>query len=107
MRRTFLLPVMAAVAWVGQANADSLSYNLLDFGPIGESIQSGGVTVDGAGFGVAGSWEMGRHVFGSASLSGVGYVNDQGYDIGTGAQQSLGVGFHVPVGSRVDLVSGV
>lgn len=110
MRRFMAIPAIAALALAGPVVAADFSYNTLELGLYGQSIDdpNGDEGLDGSGLTISGSWAFSPGVFGFASLAGTEYEyrNYSDSDFTTG-QLQLGLGFHVPLSSRVDLVSGV
>ena len=110
MRRFLAVPAIAALAVAGPVVAGDFSYNTLDLGLYGQSIDdpNGDEGLDGSGINLSGSWEFSPGVFGFASLGGTEYeyrnYDDRDF---TAGQLQLGLGFHVPLSSQVDLVSGV
>jgi hypothetical protein len=103
MRKYLVLGTLMAFGAGGTAvAAEGISYNLLEVGYVSNEIDAFGL--DGSGFGLSGSFEFNERVFGFASIVDADY--DQGSDLSTTAV-SVGVGFAWPLGSTVDLVSGV
>jgi Outer membrane protein beta-barrel domain len=109
MRKSLAVPAMAALALTGPVMAGDLSYNMLEVGLIGDTIDdpNGNEDLQGSGASIGGSWEFGPSMFGFANLSGTDYeyrhYSDSDFKAG---QFQLGLGFHVPLSSRLDLVSG-
>jgi hypothetical protein len=104
MRKSALFSMIVAIFACGQASADNFSYNKIDLGLIGTNIDYGnGIEIDGVGLGANGSWEFGSNVFGFGGVSHVELSVD-GEELGSITQSSLGLGFNVPLGSRIDLV---
>ncbi len=110
MRKNLAIPAVAALALSGPVLAADFSYNTLELGLTAESIDDPGGEdgLDGSGMSLSGTWEFSPGVFGFASLGGTEYEyrHLEDSDFSTG-QLQLGVGFNIPLSSRVDLVSGV
>jgi len=90
--------------------AGDISYNNLELGLIGDSIDDpvGDQGLDGSGASVSGMWSLSPGMFGFGSLSGTDYEYRHYPDSNfTAAQLQLGLGFHVPLSSQLDLVSGI
>ena len=110
MRKVLAIAAVAALAAAGPVMAADFSYNTLELGLYGQSIDdpNGDEGLDGSGLVMNGSWEFSPGVFGFASLGGTEYeyrnYDDSDFTLG---ELQLGVGFHVPLSSQVDLVSGV
>lgn len=110
MRKILAIPAIAALALAGPVMAADFSYNTLELGLYGQWIDdpNGDDDLDGSGMVLNGSWAFSPGMFGFASLAGTEYeyrhFEDQDFTLG---QLQLGVGFNVPLSSRVDLVSGV
>jgi hypothetical protein len=110
MRSSLALCAVATLALAGPAMAGDFSYNTLELGLFGESIDdpNGDEGLDGSGISVSGSWAFSPGVFGFASLGGTEYeyrnYDDRDFTLG---QLQLGVGFHVPLSEQLDLVSGI
>jgi len=110
MHKSLALSAIAALALAGPAVAGDFSYNTLELGLIGDSIDdpNGDQGLDGSGMSVSGTWAFSPGLFGFASLSGTDYEyrNYDNQDF-TAGQLQLGVGFNVPLTSQLDLVSGI
>lgn len=111
MRKSLALSAIAAMALAGPAlAADKFSYTYIEGSLSGEAIDdpNGNEEIEGSGVGLTGSVALNKHVFGFMNLSGTDYqyknYDDSDFSIG---RFGLGVGLNVPLGSRVDLVSGV
>jgi hypothetical protein len=110
MRKILAIPVIATLALAGPVMAADFSYNTLELGLYGESIDdpNGDEGIDGSGMTISGSWAFTPGVFGFASLGGTDYeyrnYDDRDFSLG---KLEVGVGFNVPLSSQVDLVSGV
>jgi hypothetical protein len=110
MGKSLALCAISALALASPVMAGDFSYNTLELGLYGESIDdpNGDEGIDGSGMIVSGSWAFSPGIFGFASLSGIDYeyrnYDDRDFTLG---QLQFGVGFHVPLSSQVDLVSGV
>lgn len=109
MRKIILSGAVAALTLAAQAQADNFSYNILELGLVGTTVddQSGDLDTEGGGLSLDASVELTPNVFGFLELSRTThefkYYDDQ-FDIGRSA---LGVGFNFPLGRGLDLVSGV
>jgi hypothetical protein len=112
MRKTLVLPALAALALTGPAMADSLSYSYLEGGLFGDSIDDPDGNQDdlrGSGLGLNASWAINRALFGFANLSGTEYeyrhdaTDDRDFSAG---KLGLGLGVHFPIGRNVDVVTG-
>jgi hypothetical protein len=112
MRKSLALSAIAMLALAGPAMAGTFSYSLLEAGLIGDSIDDPDDNDDlkGGGLGLHGSWEINRALFGFTDLSGTSYEYrnepDDRYDFSTG-KFGLGLGFHFPMGRRVDFVGAI
>jgi len=110
MRKSLAISSVAALLLAGPAMAADFSYNTLELGLTGESIDDpgGDEGLDGSGLSVSGSWALNPGVFGFASLSGTDYEYRHlvGEDF-TAGRFELGLGFNIPLSSQLDLVSGV
>lgn len=103
MRKYLVVGTLMAVGAAGPAvAADDFSYNLLEVGYVSNEIKTYGL--DGSGFSLSGSFEFNRSVFGFASIVAADY--DQASGVSTTAT-AVGVGFAWPLGTGLDLVSGV
>jgi hypothetical protein len=112
MRKSLALSAIALLALAGPAMAGTLSYSLVEGGLIGDSIDDpdGDNDLKGSGLGLHGSWEINRGLFGFADLSGTEYqyrhaATDQ--DDFSAGKLGLGIGFHFPMGRRVDFVGAL
>lgn len=110
MRTRQLVPTfLAALALVSTpAIADNFSYNLIELGFTGTTVddQGGDLDAEGGGLTLRGSAEFSPHVFGFFNLASSRYelkYYDEHLDIGRGA---LGIGFNYPLADRLDLVAG-
>jgi hypothetical protein len=103
MRKHLALGVALALGFGTQAfAADGLSYNLIEGGYVRAEVDDLGI--DGDGFMIGGSVELGQGVFGFAS------VNDVEYGDNSGISSNLfnaGLGTHWALSPTLDLVSGV
>lgn len=108
MRKTVLSGAVAALVLAAPAMADNFSYNILEFGIVGSTVddQSGDLDTEGRGLALDASVELTPNFFGFMELSSTThefkYYNDS-FDIGRGA---LGAGFNFPLGAGLDLVAG-
>jgi outer membrane protein assembly factor BamA len=110
MRKSIAMATIATLALSGPVMAGDFSYDTLELGFTGESIDDpgGDEGLDGSGITLGGTWAFSPGVFGFASLSGTEYEYRQlvDEDFKTG-QLQLGLGFNVPLTEQLDLVSGV
>jgi len=110
MRKLLVLPAMATLALAGPAMAGTFSYDMVEAGIIGDSIDDphGNNDLDGRGLSLGGSVALTPHVFGFGNISGTHYEyrHFDGSDFDVGNFQ-LGLGFNMPLNSRLDLVSGI
>ncbi len=100
MRRIFL--ILAAATLAAPAMADGLSYNYLEGGYQRIDLDDDVFDIDGDGFGIGGSFELGRNAFMFASYGTADF--DFGIDLD---ELSAGVGYHVPVGTNTDFVASI
>lgn len=89
--------------------ADNFSYNQIELGLIGTSVddEAGDLDTEGGGLSLAASVEFTPNVFGFINLSSVRHefkYYDEDFDIG---RAGIGVGFNLPLTQRLDLVSGI
>jgi len=101
MRKHLALGAVLALGLGTQAfAADGFSYNLLEGGYVRGEVDD--FDIDGEGFSLGGSVELGQNLFGFAS------VNDINYDGPISSNLfNAGLGFHWALGPDLDLVSGV
>lgn len=111
MRRFLAISAIAAMGVVAApVVAGDLSYNTLELGLYAESIDDpdGDEGLDGSGISFNGTWAFSEGVFGFVGLSGTEYeyrnYDDSDFSLG---RLQLGIGFNMPVSSRIDLVSGI
>jgi hypothetical protein len=109
MRKTILASAIATLAVAGPALADNFSYNILELGLVGATVddQGGDLDTEGGGLSLGASVEFTPNIYGFLNLSGVTHdlkYYDESFDIGQGG---LGIGFNLPLASSLDLVSGV
>jgi hypothetical protein len=107
MRKTLACGALAAL-FAGPALADNFSYNMLELGLIGSTVDDQGSDLDaeGGGLSLRASAEFTPHVFGFIDLAGTRYdlkYYDENFNIGQGG---LGIGFNYPLGRGLDLVTG-
>jgi hypothetical protein len=82
------------------AEAEGFSYNLIEGGYVTTEIDD--FDIDGEGFTVGGSFELGSNLFGFAS------INDIDYDGPVSSNQiTVGLGFNWALSPDLDLVSGI
>jgi len=95
MLRSVLLTVLLSFAL--SANAEDFDYNFFSAGYSRINFDDGNFDVDGDGFGVGGSFEVGESFFLFANYATAGL--DFGVDLD---QWDAGVGYHVPMSDAVD-----
>ena len=105
---TKIAATLAAMALAAPALADNFSYNLIDLGIVGSTVddQGGDLDAEGGGISFGASAEFTPNVFGFINLSSTRYdlkYYDEHFDIGRGG---LGIGFAYPLGRGLDLVTG-
>lgn len=108
MRKTMACGALAAMLMAGPALADNFSYNMLELGLTGSTVddQSGDLDAEGGGLSLRASAEFTPHVFGFLDLAGTRYdlkYYDEDFNI---SQGGLGLGFNYPLGRGLDLVAG-
>jgi len=94
------IALLAVTLFAAQASAQDLSYNFVEGGFARVELDVGPVDVDGDGFGVGGSFEIGDSFFGLASY--------QTADFGSGVdlnQLTAGFGYHVGISPNADFVA--
>ena len=116
MRKTLVLPALAALALAGPAMAGTFSYSYLEGGLSGEGADDpngdigGNYDRKGSGLTLHGNWAIGHVMYGFADLNGTNY---EYHHLGTdeedfsAAKLGLGLGFHIPLGRKLDLVTGL
>jgi len=102
MRKYIALGTLFALGASASAVAEGFSYNLLEVGYVSNEIDD--FNLEGNGSTLSGSFEFNERVFGFASLVDADYNHHSG--VSTHAV-SAGVGFAWPLGTGLDLVSGV
>lgn len=102
MKKTFLV-TMAVVSFSSiNASASDLSYNFIEGIYVKSNTDIAGVSVDGDGFGIDGSFDAADHL---AIVAG--YENlSQDFDIDSHSLM-LGANYHTPVSETMDVVIGV
>ena len=100
-RKTLGVALMLAVS---PAFAGGLSYNYIELGYQKAELDDdlAGISVDGDGFGIRGSFEVGDSWFIGASYGTLGF--DFGVDLD---QLSVGAGFHMDVSDRADFFASL
>lgn len=106
--RKIVLPALAAAAFAAPAMADNFSYNILELGITGTTVddQSGDLDTEGGGLSLDASVELTPNLFGFLDLSSTTHefkYYDEEFDIGRGA---IGLGVNFPLAPGLDLVSG-
>ena len=96
------LGLLSLLALASPALADGLNYNYLEAGGVNFDLDDDIVDVDGDGFGVGGSFEVGESMFVTAGYSTADFDFDIDLD-----QLSFGLGVHTPIGDNVDFVGTV
>lgn len=110
MRRFLAVSAIAAMGMAAPVMASDMSYNILELGLYGESIDdpNGDEGIDGSGITLNGSWAFTDGMFGFVGLSGTEYeyrnYDDSDFTLG---RMQLGIGFNMPLSDRLDLVSGI
>ncbi len=107
MRKSITCGALAALM-SGPVLADNFSYNMLELGLSGSTVddQAGDLDAEGGGLTLRGSAELTPHLFGFLDLATTRYdlkYYDEEFDISQGA---LGVGFNYPLARGLDLVAG-
>ncbi len=100
MTRTILILTAALLAT--PAIADGLDYNYLEGGYQRIELDDDFFDVDGDGFGIGGSFEVGDNAFVFGSYGTADF--DFGIDFN---ELTAGVGYHVPVGTNTDFVASI
>jgi opacity protein-like surface antigen len=95
---------LALVLAISPAFADGLSYNYIELGYQNAEFDEdiGGLDVDGDGYGIRGSFEVGESWFIAASYSALDF--DFGVDLD---RLGIGAGFHMPISDRVDFFAAL
>jgi hypothetical protein len=101
MRKYMAAGTLMALGAAAPVVAEDFSYSFLDAGYVSNEIDSFGL--DGSGFALGGSYEFNPQVFGFVGIVDVEYDQDSG--VSTTAT-TVGMGFALPLGMSVDLVSG-
>lgn len=109
MRTRHVIPasIAAAVLASTPALADNFSYNQIELGIVGTTVddQGGDFDTEGGGLKLRGSVEFTPNLFGFADLSSQRHelkYYDEHFDI---SRAALGVGFNYPLGRGLDLVT--
>lgn len=108
MRKKILCGAIAAILAGPALAADNFSYNMLELGITGSTVDDPGGDLDaeGGGLSLRASAEFTPNVFGFLDLGSTRYdlkYYDEDFKI---AQGGLGLGFNYPLGSGLDLVAG-
>ncbi len=110
MRKSLALSAIASLAVAGPVLASDISYTYVEGALTGEAIDDpdGDDDIEGSGLSLTGSVDLSSHVFGFLNLAGTEYQykNFDDSDFSAG-RLGLGIGWHFPLGSKIDLVSGV
>ena len=100
MHKSLLIGSMLALGLSGPALAADLSYSYVEAAYVNSEIDD--FDLDGDGFSLFGSVELGRNFFGFGSYA------DNDYNGGVGSQfLELGVGAHWPLSPAWDVFGGV
>ncbi len=81
---------------------DDMSYNYIEGAYIDTELEVGSTDVDGDGFGLVGSVELGENFFLTAGYGSQEFDDNVDLD-----QWSFGIGAHTPIADNVDLVGRV
>ncbi len=100
MNRTLLIMTAALIA--SPAMAEGLSYNYLEAGYQRIELDDSIFDVDGDGFGIGGSFDLGNDFFVFASYGTADF--DFGVDLD---ELTAGAGYHAPVGTNTDFVASI
>ena len=92
----------ALIAFSASASAEGFDYNYLSLSYEQIDIDDGTFNADGDGFGISGSFEISDSFFLFA-----GYSMGELESVLDVDQLSAGVGWHTPVGDRLDFVAGL
>ncbi len=92
------LGLISLLALAAPAMADGLSYNYLEAGYLEVDVDDSFIDVDGDGFSIGGSFEVGDSTYVFADYASADL--DLGVDLD---QLRVGVGLHGPIGDNVDL----
>ena len=96
------LGLISLLALAAPALADGLNYNYLEAGYVEFDLDDDIIDVDGDGFGIGGSFEVGQSMFVTAGYSTADF--DFGIDLD---QLSIGLGVFSPIGDDVDFVGTI
>ena len=96
--RTFL-GLMALYLFSGLAQAEGFDYTFVEAGYVNAEFDTGGVDVDGDGFGINGSFEIGDQYFAFAEYSSLGF--DFSIDLN---RLAVGGGAHFALSPNMDFV---
>ncbi len=94
--------LISLLALAGPALADGLNYNFIEAGYVEFDLDDDFADVDGDGFGIGGSFEVGESMFITAGYTTADF--DFGIDID---QLSVGLGVHTPIADDVDFVGTI
>ncbi|MEJ0099967.1 MAG: outer membrane beta-barrel protein [Pseudomonadota bacterium] len=110
MRKFLVLSALATLGVAGPVMAGTFSYDMVEAGIIGDTIDdpNGNDDLDGQGLSIAGSVSLTPNLYGFAGASSTDYeyrhIDDSDFTVGN---FNIGLGFHVPLNRRIDLVTGV
>lgn len=102
MKKTFLVAVAVVSISSINARASDLSYNFIEGIYIKSDTDIAGVSVDGDGFGIDGSFDVADHL---AVVAGYEDLSHD-FDIDTNSLV-LGANYHTPVSETTDVVIGI
>jgi len=108
MRKIVLPAALVAATLAAPAMADNFSYNMIELGITGSTVddQSGDLDTEGGGLSLDASVELTPNLFGFLDLSTTTHefkYYDEEFDIGRGA---IGLGVNFPLSRGLDLVTG-
>lgn len=108
MRKIVLPAALVAATLAAPAMADNFSYNMIELGITGSTVddQSGDLDTEGGGLSLDASVELTPNLFGFLDLSTTTHefkYYDEEFDIGRGA---IGLGVNFPLARGLDLVTG-
>lgn len=86
----------------GPALAQDLNYNFIELGYVEFDLDDDIVDVDGDGFGIGGSFEIGETMFVTVGYSSADFDFDIDFD-----QLSVGLGLHAPISNNVDFIGEI
>jgi len=93
------LGLAALILLPGIVQAEEFDYSFVEGGYVNAELDTSGISVDGDGFGINGSFEIAENYFLFAEYSSLGF--DFSVDLN---QLAVGVGGHWPISSTLDFV---